>query len=475
MSRLDGRRPVDPVDLLLLKQESDPRRRTTMTVALRLRAAPAWDDLLARSEIATRLAPQLTQRLVSPLPGVGPPEWAHDASFDLNNHVDRITCAGIGEHHRLLETIEAMARRPLPPDRALWRATLAEDPESGAACLILRISHVLVDGLAAVQLLSCLVDVDPYSGPTALAARTGGRRLTSLGLTMERLLMLPLQNQRLALRNTLGLLRVGGSTIGDPRGRSTRAMNYTKSLARVLTQGGTAGSPALRERSADRHYLSVEVGVRELRQAARSAGGTLHDGYLAALLGGIRRYHEAHGLDVAELPMAIPVSTRSRHRGSEKVAGNRFAPVRFAAPVGLSSPAERIRSVSQTVSDARAEPALDAMTSLAPALAQFPTVAAALAGRAQDRLDIQASYVPGPPVKVFLGGERVEQIIAFGPLPGPAIMAVLLTYADRATVGFTLDAASVPDVDVFEQCMQAGFDEVLELAHPPKARRKSQA
>jgi len=332
-----------------------------------------------------------------------------------------------------------------------------------------RISHVLVDGLAAVQLLSCLVDVDPHSGPTAPATNVDARRLTTFALTMERLLALPLQNQKRALRNTLGLLRAGGATIGDPRRSSTQAVNYAKSLARVLTQGGGSGSPALRERSAERHYVTVQLPARALRQAARSAGGTLHDGYLAGLLAGMRRYHEAHGLEIAEMPMAIPVSTRSRRRAGPAVAGNRFAPVRFAAPVGMTSADQRIRVLSEIVRAARSEPALDALTTLAPALAQFPTAAAALAGRAQDRLDLQASYVPGPPMNVYLGGERVEEIFALGPLPGPAIMAVLVTYADHATIGFTLDSASVPDGDLFERCMREGFAEVLALVAAPPA------
>ena len=59
-----------------------------------------------------------------------------------------------------------------------------------------------------------------------------------------------------------------------------------------------------------------------MRKAARAAGGTLNDGYLAGLLGGIRLYHEALELDIDQIPLAIPISTRSRRKDSASAAGN---------------------------------------------------------------------------------------------------------------------------------------------------------
>ena len=167
------------------------------------------------------------------------------------------------------------------------------------------------------------------------------------------------------------------------------------------------------------------------------------------------------GATVDEIPFAIPISTR---RAKDGQAANRFAPARFAAPVGVADPAERIRLIHDIVSAARAEPALDALSALAPALAQVPLVALTLVGREQDKLDGQASNVPGPPFRGYLAGVEVDRIFAFGPLPGPAVMTVMVTYAGVCCIGATLDPAAVTNVETFERCLSEGFDEVLALA-----------
>jgi diacylglycerol O-acyltransferase len=43
-------------------------------------------------------------------------------------------------------------------------------------------------------------------------------------------------------------------------------------------------------------------------------------------------------------------------------------------------------------------------------------------------------------------------------------MTVLVSYDGTCCVGFTLDAAAVTDVPLFERCARQGFDEVLALA-----------
>jgi diacylglycerol O-acyltransferase len=465
MSESSARRPVDPVDVLLLRQERDPRRRTIITVALCLDSAPEWAALVARVELAIRMDPKLRQRVLTPLRGAGPPEWVTDTDFDVRYHLRRARLPEPGNRAQLLEYAESLAPAPLDPRRPLWEAILVESGQDNTAALLIRLSHALVDGLAGVELLASLVDlqpcpvVDPLSVPDV-----ADKQVTVLRLTVERVLAMPEQARARALRNAHETLRAATNILDNPRGQARAALGYARSLGRLLSPGRAAASPALRERSAARRFRTLEIPAQQLRRAARTVGGSLNDAYLAGVLGGLRHYHEALGLEVTEMPFAVPVSTRSRGEGSNDGAGNRFAPVRFAAPVGLADPGERIRALSAIVRAARAEPALDAMTTLAPVLAQLPSPMLALAGRAQDRLDVQASYVPGPPVPVYLAGREVVRIFALGPLPGPAIMTVLLTYASTCCIGFTIDPASVTDLALFEKCAQEGFAEVLALA-----------
>jgi len=87
----------------------------------------------------------------------------------------------------------------------------------------------------------------------------------------------------------------------------------------------------------------LAVPLDDLRAAGKAAGGTVNDAYLAGLSGGLRRYHEHLGAPVDELPLAMPVSTRT---DDDSVGGNHFSAVRLAAPVGLD--ATEVRHVDAT-------------------------------------------------------------------------------------------------------------------------------
>jgi WS/DGAT/MGAT family acyltransferase len=370
--------------------------------------------------------------------------------------------AAPGSRAEFLEFAESFAIDSLDPRRPLWQATLLEAEGETSCTLLVKVSHALMDGQAAIELLAAFVDLEPDARDTAPPSRPAPRQLTALELTAERLVAFPWDAQRRTLSRAFALTRNNSRVLAHPKATAGQAAAYAGSLKRLLTSPAAAGSGVLRGRSAGRRLVTVEVPQTGLRAAGKAADGTLNDAYLAGVLGGLRRYHEALGSPVQEIPFAIPINTRESSVPGAEV-GNRFAPVRFSAPMGVADPAERIRCVSQLVRAARDEPALDAMTSLAPALAQLPALVHGLLAREQDKLDAQASNVPGPAFTVFLAGTEVRRLFAFGPLPGPAVMAVLVTYAGTCCVGFTLDTSAVTDVELFERCAREGFAEVLSL------------
>jgi hypothetical protein len=203
----------------------------------------------------------------------------------------------------------------------------------------------------------------------------------------------------------------------------------------------------------------LETTVDALKAAGKAAGGSLNDAYIAALLGGFRHYHEQMGSPVEEIPMAMPVSVRA---GDNPMGGNRFAGARFAAPVGIEDAAERIEAVREIVLTVRAEPALDALQTLAPALNRIPAplLARWYAGQSTG-LDLQASNVPGMPVPVYIAGARIERMFPFGPLPGCAVMAALVSHNGVCCIGINLDPAAVTEPTLFLDCLREGLDEVL--------------
>jgi len=74
--------------------------------------------------------------------------------------------------------------------------------------------------------------------------------------------------------------------------------------------------------------------------------------------------------------------------------------------------------------------------------------------------------VPGLDFPLYLAGARMTRYVPFGPTLGAAANITLLSYDHKCGVGVTVDAAAVPDVEVFMDCLAEGFEEVLALAGP---------
>ena len=61
----------------------------------------------------------------------------------------------------------------------------------------------------------------------------------------------------------------------------------------------------------------------------------------------------------------------------------------------------------------------------------------------------------------YIGGAKVLRNVPFGPLPGAAMMIVMLSHVGRCYVGIHYDTASVTESELFARCLQEGFDEVM--------------
>jgi hypothetical protein len=237
-------------------------------------------------------------------------------------------------------------------------------------------------------------------------------------------------------------------------------------MLRLAAPPACPPSPLMRGRGLGRRYGTLEAGLEELRSAAKAAGGSLNDAYLAALLGGFRRYHAELGNPIEQLPIGMPISLRG---DADSMGGNRFGVARFAAPVGLKDPADRIKHLRELVLEARSEPAADILALGAPALARLPVAAVArwyLGQTAQ--IDLQASNVAGIPVPVYMAGAKIERMFPFAPAPGCGVMATLVSHTGVCCIGVTIDTAAVTEPDRFLRCLQAGLDEVLALGAKPK-------
>lgn len=220
----------------------------------------------------------------------------------------------------------------------------------------------------------------------------------------------------------------------------------------------------MRSRGLQRALDAIEVPLGHLRDAAHAAGGTVNDAFLAAVAGGMARYHEAKGAAVPALRFTMPVSIRAL---GDPAGGNRFAPARFVLPLG-GTVGERVAAAGRVAHAASAEPALPLTAAVSGLLDLLPApVAAAVVGSMFKAVDVDAVDVPGLVGRVRLAGADVERLYAFAPPTGAALSVTLLSHGDIACIGVESDRAAVDDTTLLTGCLAAALDEVLTLAPEP--------
>jgi WS/DGAT/MGAT family acyltransferase len=452
-------------EALMWRAEGALATRSSGVLLELLESAPEWERFRSAHDKATRLIPRLRDKVVEPLLPVVTPTWVPDTHFDLDYHVQRVRLPTPGTTRQLLDYAAQFTGRPLDPNRPCWEALLVEGLSDGRAAYLLKLHHSLSDGLGIMQLLELAHSrtAEPGHLDAAASAPAGtpdGSDATPLSLTAEGLLDEVRDAPAGLVRGAGELLGAVGATVRDPIGSAGRAVRYGQSLGRMLAPAGDR-SPLLKDNGYGYRLVLHDVPLAELKAGGKAAGGSVNDAFLAAILGGFRRFHEHAGVHVEHLPMAIPVSLR---RPDDPMGGNKFAGARLPGPVGVADPAERIRQIRKLILAVRDEPAIGFLEVLAPVLSRLPSAALTeISGNLTNVSDIQASNIPGVGWPVYLAGSRVLRLYPLGPRPGVAAMVTMVSYDGMCCIGVNVDPDVVPDIELFERCLAEGFDEVLAL------------
>lgn len=441
-------------DAFAWNMEQDPVLRSTVVAIIATETAPDWTVLRSRVDRLSRLVPQLRMRVRSPSLWAGPPRWVLDEPFDLDFHLRRVPASGGWDD--VLEFARREAMGAFDRARPLWVFTLLEGLADGRAAVVIKVHHSLTDGIGGVQLAGLVVDSGPVPadlgpGPAApvpaprsaarLAAEAIGDGLgDTAAVTASVLRSLP-----------SGAIRA----LRDPVRSTWAAVTNVSSIAKIVAPVNRAASEVFGCRDIGRVLATMDVAYAPLRAAAAAGGGHLNDAYLAALVGGVQRYHEGRGKPLQTLRATVPVSVRS---AADAVGGNRITLIRVVLPASIADPRERISQIARIMRRWRCEPALARTQQIAFGLNLLPRP---YLGNIFKRVEMLASDVPGIPQPVWLAGARITGYYPFGPTIGSALNATLMSYAGTCNIGINVDTSAVDDTADLLRCLQAGFDDVL--------------
>jgi diacylglycerol O-acyltransferase len=451
---------LSPLDYLLHRGEARPQTRSAFLGVEILDRPADWGRLREAMDRASRVVIRMRQKVVVPSVPVTPARWVVDPDFDLDYHLRRVALPAPGTLRQLLDLAEVILASPLDLERALWEVVYVEGLDGGRAALLSKFSHAITDGVGGIELFGQVYDTERDAPARPMPPLPIPRDVTGDDLVRAELSRLPVTAWSAGRAFFSEAVGSAGRLVRRPSASVAEAVSFAESARRVLGPPPAAPSPLLRRRSLTARTHVLEVPLADLRAAAKSAGASVNDAYLAALCGGLGRYHETLGVPVDALPLALPVSLRT---AEDPAAGNRFAGVTIAAPVGEPDPAERMRLIREQVIAGRNEPAIDVIGRLAPVLSLLPDPALLAITDRITPPDVQASNVPGYTQETFLAGARVERQYGMGPLPRVAMMAVLISRAGICTLTVRYDTLSFAVPDELEKSLQLGLDEVIEL------------
>jgi diacylglycerol O-acyltransferase len=341
------------------------------------------------------------------------------------------------------------------------RWSFSKGLEDGRAALVQKIHHSLSDGVGMMKLSMAFLDTEPDPvtdlGPMP---QIDSAKRPSVVDQVRTAVAYHARRQTAAFGTAPR--RAGALTRNPLRVVKTAALTAA-SAARMLRPVSKPMSPVMSGRSLSIRFDTLTASLTAMKAAAKLVDGRLNDAFLAAVAGGLDRYHRSHGVTVEQLRMTMPINIRPK--GDLTVGGNQFVPARFAFPVSITDPVERMAKMRELVAEQRAEPALNLAGPISGLLNRLPVfVTTAMFGGLLKAIDVVTTNVPGSPRAIYVAGARLEANFGYGPLSGAACNITLLSYINELHLGISTDPAAIPDPEVFVACLQDGIAEIEKLA-----------
>ncbi len=443
--------------------EKDPYLASTFANVTVLDQPPDPSRLRARLAHAVDVVPRLHHRVAPALGRLAPPEWQDDPDFDLDFHIRHIALPEPATERTLYDLAAVLAAAPLDRTRPLWEFTIIDGLEGGRAALLQKIHHTVTDGEGGVRMSAEFIDFSREGQPDATpepkvatepAPEPAQNLFATAAETASHNLRRGLGAGRRAAEGAFELVR-------HPEripGLGVDAVASMQSLARQMAVTDHAHSPLWTERSLRRHFDVLRIQLDETKRASKALGGSVNDLFVAGAAGGAGAYHRASGIDVDELRISMPVSTRS----DRSMGGNAFTPARLLVPVAIEDPIERFTAIRDRLTVTKGERALTMASSFAGLVNGLPTSVLVRFARQQTQtVDFATSNVRGAPFDLYVAGAKILGNYPMGPTGGTAFNLTVLSSGGSLDMGLNVDAAAIEDPDLLRRCLEESYAELL--------------
>jgi WS/DGAT/MGAT family acyltransferase len=395
----------------------------------------------------------------------GLPEWREVRDFDMHWHVQQLMLPPPGTDAQLHELVAQLHAPMLERDRPGWQIFVIDGLERNRFALFIKVHHALVDGESGIELVHRSLShsardqrirtVVETSLP-APAPQERGELLPRLEHELD-------QAARTLVSVGLGSQRLLQESLAGLRG-------FSPDETRPFTAPLTPMNEPIRSARAIAHTV---VPLPAMKAVARRWGATLNDVALCVLDAGMNRY--LRGLGRAPERPLVAICPVSLQQAEAKRATTQVSV--FWTPLG--TPAAAVgRRMRELIANTRAAKqrirSLPRDVAYAYAVLTFAmgeTLALLPRGSVDYFLpsNVLISNVRGPDEPLYLGGARLEALCPVSTLiAGMGLNITFMSYAGQVVIGFTCNAAALPDADRLARYTREAFA-ALER-QPRKAR-----
>ncbi len=390
--------------------------------------------------VGSPVAPLFQKRARRSLTSLGQWAWEEDHDFDLEHHVRRSALPRPGRVLELLALCSRLHSTLLDRHRPLWEMHLIEGLDDGRFAMYTKIHHAVVDGVAALRLLSKMLSPDPDERdmPPAWAPRD------LLSKPRPRPVDAPAErgwSPASVLGDATGLLPALARTVNNAWSEHSGSISLVapKTMLNVPITGA-------------RRFAAQSWPMERLRAVGKASGATVNDVVLAMCSGALRTYLlELDGLPDTPLIAMVPVSLHPTERKpSGDGGGNAIGCVMCNLGTDLDDAGERLLTVHRSMDEGKellqtmSSTQIVAMSALGISpLLLWPLLH--LTGRVRPPFNLVISNVPGPRRPMFWNGARLDGLYPLSiPLDGQGLNITCTSYSDEIAFGLTGCRRTVP-------------------------------
>lgn len=416
-------------------------------------SAPRFEEL--RDHIASRLcrAPRYRQRIAETPFGLNTPIWIDDQRFDVDRHV--LPSAAT----KFDDLVDSCMSTQLRRDRPLWQICVATDLEDDRIGVAGKAHHCMVDGIAAVELASLLLDPTPEPPPAEpdgwTPSEPPGMAWRLLGGIRDRVLdaaWLALVPARMA--------RAPGRILElvEPVERARRA------LAESMRPTGPAG-PLNQPITGARHLSWFRRPLEDLKRIGQPFGASVNDVLLAVSAGGVRNFMLDRDQEPAPLKTMVPVNVRN---GGAEEFGNRISFVFVDLPCDEPDPIRRLQDVRLAMCERKESGLPEGGGTVMAMLKYMPRTAQHAVSRmiaSPKTFNLTVSNIPGPREPMYMRGCELEAAYPVVPIADKHALSIgMTTIRDHVCFGLYAASEPLPDSDRLGEAIEQEIEQLLHIA-----------